>query len=372
MTRIVRRARDSRKCIAPGCGKQPSFGAEWKKPLRCAAHKTYGDRNVVSKRCIAPGCEKLPSFGTEWKKPIHCVAHKTDGERNVSNKRCLEPGCEKQPRFGIEWMKPIHCTTHKTDGERDIASKRCIESDCEKIPSFGTDYGKPIHCAEHKTHGEQNVKDKRCAEPGCAHQPTFGVEWKKPVHCVSHKADDELDVSSKRCIGRDGLPCPTQERAYYGGRRCYYCADDDEVRAPRKKTEARCMKRILRLLGPSVTCQEQFHVPYGCGDFDGKRAFLDAVLDHPRVRVVLEIDECQHARSVSCPDGDLSRMHAAAGELLMRSADQRPIAWVRFNPDDGTVPASAKDQLKRCGDAAKAIRDLIESPRECVVYVNYM
>jgi hypothetical protein len=232
---------------------------------------------------------------------------------------------------------------------------------------------KPIHCAAHKADGERDVVNKRCVEPGCDKQSTFGTEWKKPIHCAAHKTGEERDVWNKRCVGRDGHQCPTRERGRYGGRkRCYYCADDDEVRAPRKKTEARCMKRVLQLLGPSVTCQEQFHVPYGCGDFDGKRAFLDAVLDHPRIRVVLEIDECQHARSVSCPEGDVSRMHAAAGELLMRSADERPIAWVRFNPDDGTTPASAKDQLERCREAAKAIRDLIESPRDDIVYVNYM
>lgn len=51
--------------------------------------------------------------------------------------------------------------------------------------------------------------------------------------------------------------------------------------------------------------------------------------------------------------------------------ESRPIAWVRFNPDDGTAPAGAAVQLRRCRAAVDAIRELIATPRDAVVYVNY-
>jgi hypothetical protein len=294
--------------------------------------------------------------------------HKTGDERNVMNVRCTEPGCGKQPSFGVEWMRPLHCTAHKTERDRNVKHAYCTEPGCGKRPTFGMEHGKPLHCASHKTDAERDVANARCIEPGCDTQSSYGTEWMKPLHCAAHKTGGDRDVKNERCTGRGGHPCPTEERAYFG-KHCRYCADDDEVKVVRKKTEARCVKRILHLLGPLVAAHEQMHVPFDCADFVGSRAYPDVVLDHPRIRVLLEIDECQHfTYAASC---EQRRMEAVTGELRLRSADARPIAWVRFNPDDWTGPASARDQLGRCREAAKAIRDLIESPRDGIVFVNY-
>jgi hypothetical protein len=177
-----------------------------------------------------------------------------------------------------------------------------------------------------------------------------------------------IDVRAKRCIGRGGDSCPTNERAKYGAQ-CRYCTDDPTVAKRYKKTETRCLKEIYRLLGPSVTATEQMCVNFSCMDSFGTRAYVDAVLDHPSARVLLEIDECQH--SSYPPSCDMKRMHAVVAELRLQSADPRPIAWVRFNPDDGEEPAGARAQKRRCGDAARAIGDLIERPRDDIVRVNY-
>jgi hypothetical protein len=371
MPRISRRApctKPAKLCVADGCEKFSTFGTEWRKPVHCAAHKTVDERNVMDKRCVEPGCEKQPTFGAEWRKPVHCAIHKTDGERDVVNKRCIEHGCGKQPTFGTEWKKPVHCAAHRTDGESDVMNKRCIGPGCEKQSSFGAEWRNPLHCAEHKTDDERNVVSKRCVESGCNKQPNFGTEWKKPIHCVDHKTDADEDVTHARCTGRDGHPCPTRERAYYGDR-CRYCADESEVKAVRKKTEARCVKRIIELLGPLVTAQEQLHVPFKCADFVGSCAYVDLVIDHPRIRVLLEVDECRHfAYAVEC---ERRRMEAVAGELRLQSSDARPIAWVRFNPDDGTVPAGAAAQRRRCREAAAKVRELIADPRGAVIPVNY-
>ena len=65
------------------------------------------------------------------------------------------------------------------------------------------------------------------------------------------------------------------------------------------------------------------------------------------------------------------KLRRASRALNAKSVDERYIAWVRFNPDDGTTTASARDQLRRCGDAVREVRDLIENPRNDIVYVNY-
>jgi hypothetical protein len=39
-----------RKCEAPGCGKRPNLGTEFKVPRRCGEHREKGDVDVVSAR----------------------------------------------------------------------------------------------------------------------------------------------------------------------------------------------------------------------------------------------------------------------------------------------------------------------------------
>ena len=39
-----------RKCEAPGCGKRPNLGTEFKVPRRCGTHREEGDVDVVSLR----------------------------------------------------------------------------------------------------------------------------------------------------------------------------------------------------------------------------------------------------------------------------------------------------------------------------------
>jgi hypothetical protein len=59
--------------------------------------------------------------------------------------------------------------------------------------------------------------------------------------------------------------------------------------------------------------------------------------------------------------------------LLLQSADDRPIAWVRFNPDeaDGQTRGTVAAQRRRCARAVEIVRDLLSNPRSCTEYVNY-
>ena len=194
------------------------------------------------------------------------------------------------------------------------------------------------------------------------------MELGDPLHCAAHKTDDEHDVRSARCVGRDGTGCYFEQRAYYG-KCCAYCTIDPKAGKIIKKTETRCIKAILKHLGGIATHTEQLRIDYKCTGATGSRADIDLVLDHPNVRVLLEVDERRHDREEELCR--LARMYDATAELRAQSADPRPIAWVRFNPDDGTTTASARDQLRRCDDAVKAVRELISNPRNDIVYVNY-
>lgn len=209
-------------------------------------------------------------------------------------------------------------------------------------------------------------KRKKCAL--CDTLPSYGFEEGRPTHCASHRPDGAADMRSKRCAGVGGSACPTRERAYYGDH-CKYCTTDEAAVARYRRAEKRCLKEISKRMPACASVAENFRVEFACSGYGGSRAFVDAVIDHPSVRVLLEIDECRHGSYP--PSCESKRMHAVVAELRLQSADTRPIAWVRFNPDDGEEPARARDQKRRCVDAARAIRDLFESPRDDIVYVNY-
>jgi hypothetical protein len=294
--------------------------------------------------------------------------HAPPGAFNVVHKRCEHTGCTIIPNFGKDPKRATHCKKHVLEGFVDVKTKKCIFDHCNIQASFGLSDGKAKFCRTHAPDGATDVRSKKCICPRNV-VSNFALPGQRASHCASCKTADMIDVTHKRCTGRWGHPCPTNELAGYYGAQCRYCTDDPKVAKRYKVTETRCLKEIFRALDPSVTTTEQLCVNFACADMVGTRAYVDAVLDHPDVRILLEIDERQHSSyAASC---DLKRMHAVVAELRLQSEDTRPIAWVRFNPDDGEEQATAAAHRRRCGDAAKAIRDLIESPADGIIYVNY-
>lgn len=55
----------SRRCAAPDCKRQPSYGYEGSRACFCAAHKEEGMVDVVSRRCEGPHCRRRPLYGFE-------------------------------------------------------------------------------------------------------------------------------------------------------------------------------------------------------------------------------------------------------------------------------------------------------------------
>ena len=182
------------------------------------------------------------------------------------------------------------------------------------------------------------------------------------------------DVRSTRCKGPgNDTPCSRGELAYQAGM-CLVCLTLSGVKRERKLTEARCLTTIKRTLTTeATTIESQFSVSFICSeDAEGDRAFVDAYLSFPGIRILLEIDELAHCRrGYSC---DQRRMESVREAMLLQSSDARPIAWVRFNPDepDGATAATPAAQKQRARTlAVAAIRELVANPRNCVVYVNF-
>ena len=379
----------NKTCAADGCTVLPSFGLERCKAMYCKVHAVAsgvdGMRDVKSRKCAADGCEKQPHFGIERSKPTHCKAHAAtsgiQGMRNVlDNKRCVTNGCTTMPSYGIERGKPTHCAacarTSGIQGMRDVVNKRCAVDGCSKHPCYGLQRGKPTHCsscaAASGIQGMWDVVTKQCAADDCNKKCTFGTEQGKPTHCEkhSHGIVGMREVVAKRCIGPDENGCPRDERAYYGAY-CACCHPDEAIRRKLKVTEYRCMTETLKLLGDEVIATEQFRVNFSCMDSIGKCAYVDAVLDNPKIRILFEIDEYRHSsQNYSC---ERRRMEAVTAELRLQTDDPRPIAWVRFNPDetDGKTKGTPAKQRRRCEGAVTVIRELIANPRDGIFYVNY-
>lgn len=330
--------------------------------------------DVKHKRCVHEGCTTRPYFGIKGERASRCAMHKEPDMVDVVHKRCAHPGCTKQPVFGIEGERESRCALHKEPDMVDVKNKQCVHEGCIAHPSFGIEGERASHCVVHKDPGMVDVKHERCVREGCTKQPSCGIEGsRKRTHCEKHKTTGMIDVINPRCGGPgDDVPCPVSDRACHKGM-CYACAAAAGLKRSRKLTETRCLKAIRKTLGAEATVVvEQLHVSFACSDVVGTCAYVDAYLSFPTVRICLEIDELAHCRrGYSC---DERRMENVRGELLTRGGDDdRPIAWVRFNPDetDGLTGAAAKVQKRRCKDAVAAIRELVSNPREDVVYVNF-
>ena len=188
--------------------------------------------DVRSRRCTAPSCRTQPSFGKEGESAIHCAEHREEGEIDVRSAICLEPGCGVHPSFGTEPGKPIHCAEHKQQEEHYVRyCRRCTAPGCGVQASFGTEKGKAVHCSEHRQPKEANVVTKRCSEPECE---TFAV---CEGFCTIHHPDyipSKRGASKVACEFIDLVQCqlglPGIQHKHYG--KISKAVDGYEFRVP--------------------------------------------------------------------------------------------------------------------------------------------
>jgi hypothetical protein len=67
------------------------------KRLYCAQHKKPEMIDVKHKRCVEPGCKKQPKFNFEGeKRALYCAQHKQNGMIDVMNRTCKSEWCLTQ------------------------------------------------------------------------------------------------------------------------------------------------------------------------------------------------------------------------------------------------------------------------------------
>ena len=269
--------------------------------------------------CNDKDCNKQASFNIRGKNPNYCGDHKIEGMVNVKNKTCLK--CEKIPAFNIRGSKcGIYCGDHKLAGMVDIRNKTCMK--CDKQPAFNIRGSKcGIYCGHHKLTGMVDVKHKTCMK--CDKIPYFNIRGEKcGIYCVDHKTEEMIDVKNKRCYLCD---IQIKNKAYRGYCvRCFINTFPTETVARNHKTKERNVVDCIKQVFPDLDWKEDRKISCGCS----KRR-PDLFLDLATRVIVAEIDENQHTDyNSTCETKRMMEIYQDAGE--------RPIVFIRFNPDKYT------------------------------------
>lgn len=324
-------------CEHVNCNTRPSFGHVNGKAIFCFKHKENNmiDIRNTNKTCTVDGCNIRASFGLEGGKGILCNKHKQPGMLNVIEKRkCQHDDCITRPQFGDEWGKPIFCVKHKASEMCDVVTRRCSYALCNTIPTFGTEWKKALFCAEHKEEGMKNVSSKKCLHSDCEKQPTFGIEWQKPMFCVEHKEDGMEDVKNKRCLTfacTTLITCP-QYKGYC--LRCFIHTFPNEPTTKNYKVKEKHIFDFEKEAFPNENISFNKQIAGGCS----KRR-PDTFIERYTHSVIVECDENQHETyNTTCEIQRLNELFTDLGD--------RPIVYIRFNPDgytdkDGTKHLSS-------------------------------
>lgn len=210
--------KDGRKCIFPGCGKNPCYGDPVeRKRIYCTPHgkKTPGMEKLMGKMCEVCG-KKNASFAKPGERPkycLDCAEIKLPGKFADTVHKMCEDCLETRPNYNIPSNPtPIICgpcakeRTRKTGIEYcDVVNEKC--SRCKVIiPVFNfPGETKGTHCekcAEIEHPGKMvNVKDPLCVE--CKEtRPNYNYPGEKAGKwCVTCAQFDKklVDVEHKSC-----------------------------------------------------------------------------------------------------------------------------------------------------------------------------
>jgi hypothetical protein len=113
--------------LSPPCRKQPYYGYDGQRPVRCVEHKKAGMVDVVNRRCEEDGCRTRPCYGYGGDKAIRCAKHKLEGM--VSKLEGMEFGARDSmwlPPSGSAWISPLDGVSRRR--APGIGSRRAPES----------------------------------------------------------------------------------------------------------------------------------------------------------------------------------------------------------------------------------------------------
>jgi len=212
-----------------------------------------------------------------------------------------------------------------------VRSKRCEHEGCDKHPSFnskGMTGGR--FCASHAESGMIDVINKRCEHEGCDKHPSFNSKGMTGGRfCMSHAEPGMVDIVTKRCATPN---CCTMVKNKYDGYcfRCFVYLFPNKPVSHNYKTKEGAVLKFLSAQLPDKTLVADKRVSDGCS----KRR-PDICINMGTHVVMVECDENQHA------DYDCSCEHKRLAELW-QDVGERPLVFVRFNPDEYTRADGSK------------------------------
>ncbi|CBJ32965.1 conserved unknown protein [Ectocarpus siliculosus] len=72
---------------------------------------------AARRKCEAPDCTIQPSYGDPGtSRPRFCSSHKEKQMVSLKNRPCLFPGCDIRPHYGLSMGRAVYCVSHKKDG----------------------------------------------------------------------------------------------------------------------------------------------------------------------------------------------------------------------------------------------------------------
>jgi hypothetical protein len=312
----------SPKCIKCNI-KQPYFGLSTdKKANFCCDCKNDNMIDIKHPKCIKCNI-KQPYYGLSTdKKATFCGDCKNNDMINITSPRCIK--CKiKRSYFGLPTdKKATFCSSCKNDDMIDINHQKCIK--CKiKHPIYGlpTDK-KATFCNNCKNDNMIDIKSPKCIKCKIKH-PIYGLSTdKKATFCKDCKNDDMINIISPRCI----TPlCDKYSVIDKYCIRCFYALNPNDKRCKRIKFKENEMIKYI---------QETFKdLNWICDNsLIGENMCLkyrpDVLLHLNNHSIIIECDEKQHRHYKDNNTCENSREHQ------IQEALNRPIVFIRFNPDE--------------------------------------
>jgi hypothetical protein len=325
----------SRECLNKNCNIEATFNYNKYKELNirkciyCSKHKLENMIDIKSKKCIFNNCKIQPIYNYETEKmAIYCKNHKLENMINIKDKKCIFNTCNKIPNYNYENnTNALYCKKHQLNNMIDIKNKKCIFKNCNKQSTFNYINNKnTLYCKNHKLENMIDIKNKKCIFENCNKQPCFNYIYNKNgLYCKTHKLEDMIDIISKRCNSEN---CDTHIfRKKYKG----YCLRCFIYEFPESKiirdygTRESKVTEFIKKEFKDLNIKYNNQIDGGCSNHRPD-IFIDC-LTHS---VIIEVDEHQHKGNSKSytPECEIQRVN----ELFTSLAD-RPIIFIRFNPD---------------------------------------
>jgi len=242
---------------------------------------------------------------------------------NIISKKCIKCNI-KYPSYNyINKKTLLYCGDCKLDGMINIKDYKCVNCNI-KVPSFNYENEKKaIYCRDCKLTDMININSKKCI---CCNikQSNFNyINEKTTKYCGDCKLTDMIDIKHKKC---KTIHCDIIITKKYKGYclRCFiHTFPDSKIIRDYGTREAKVTEFIKKEFNAlNITYNKT--IEGGCSDHRPD-IFIDC-LTHS---LIIEVDEHQHKRG----DSYSTRCEIRRVNSLFTSLADRPIIFIRFNPD---------------------------------------